>query len=194
MASSLADGAAARDMDARLAERLVQLRTERGWSLEQLAERSGVSRATLSRMERNETSPTTALLGRLCTAYNKTMSRLLVEVEAEAPSLLRAVAQPVRTDGDTGFRRRDVSPPMPGLNGEMIEGELPPDVSIPYEAPPAAGLEHHLWLLAGRLEVGLGPRAFVLQPGDSLRFRLFGPSRYVSGPAGARYVLAMVQP
>lgn len=54
------------DLDARLARRLAELRTSRGWSLDALAARSGVSRATLSRLENAEVSPTAALLGKLC--------------------------------------------------------------------------------------------------------------------------------
>ncbi|MFB8167641.1 helix-turn-helix domain-containing protein, partial [Kitasatospora purpeofusca] len=55
--------------DERLAERLAELRVERGWTLEELARRADVSRSTLSRVERAEVSPTAALLGRLCTVY-----------------------------------------------------------------------------------------------------------------------------
>jgi transcriptional regulator with XRE-family HTH domain len=48
MGSTVLDPAAT---DRRLAERLRALRGERGWSLDELARRSGVSRATLSRLE-----------------------------------------------------------------------------------------------------------------------------------------------
>ena len=75
-------------LDSRLAARLAALRAERGWSLDQLSQRAGIPRATLSRLERGETSPTAALLGRLCTAYGRTMSRLLAEVEAVACVLI----------------------------------------------------------------------------------------------------------
>ena len=93
-------------IDQRLAARLATLRQQTGWSLDQLAERSGISRATLSRIERGETSPTAALLGRLCTAYGRTMSRLLAEVEADPPALLRRPDQTLWVDPETGFRRR----------------------------------------------------------------------------------------
>mgnify|MGYP006167259237 CR=1 FL=1 len=39
------------------------------------------------------------LLGRLCTAYGRTMSRLLAEVESQPVSLLRPDQQPVAADG-----------------------------------------------------------------------------------------------
>lgn len=81
--------------DLRLAQRLADLRQQRAWSLEKLAQRTGLSRATLSRVERAETSPTASLLNRLCAAYGLTMSRLLSEIEDEPPELLRTPQQPV---------------------------------------------------------------------------------------------------
>ena len=53
------------DAEKRLAQRLRDEREQRGWSLGDLAERSGVSKAMLSKIERSEASPTAALLGRL---------------------------------------------------------------------------------------------------------------------------------
>ncbi len=75
----------ASDIDQRLAARLAALRQEHGLSLDALASTSGISRATLSRLERAETSPTASLLGRLCTVYGRPMSRLLAEIEADRP-------------------------------------------------------------------------------------------------------------
>ncbi|PLR29041.1 transcriptional regulator, partial [Chimaeribacter californicus] len=57
------------NQDRLLAQRLVQLRTARQWSLDQLAQQTGISRATLSRIERAETSPTAALLGKLAQVF-----------------------------------------------------------------------------------------------------------------------------
>ncbi|WP_426105400.1 helix-turn-helix domain-containing protein [Massilia sp. TSP1-1-2] len=45
-----------------IAERIRLERDARGWSLAQLAERAGVSKATISKIEREEVSPTVALL------------------------------------------------------------------------------------------------------------------------------------
>jgi transcriptional regulator with XRE-family HTH domain len=183
------------DIDARLAQRLAGLRAERGWSLDTLSERSGVSRTTLHRLERGETSPTASVLGRLCTAYGRTMSRLIAETEADAPQHLAADEQPVWTDPETGFRRRNVSPPAAGLNAELIEATLPPGAVIGYAGPPVAGLEQHIWMLGGTLEVTLDGQAHRLERGDCLRFRLFGASRFhAPGPEPARYALVVCRP
>ncbi|WP_062212255.1 helix-turn-helix domain-containing protein [Streptomyces sp. NBRC 109706] len=182
-------------MESRLAERLTELRLERGWSLDELARHTGVSRSTLSRLERAEISPTATLLNKLCTAYQRTMSRLLAEVEAEPPQLVRAGAQSVWRDPGAGFTRRSVSPPHPGLRGELVEVELPAGAEVAYDGPPVPGVEQHIWLLAGAVEITVGGVEHRLAAGDCLRFRLWGSSRFrCAGPGSARYALLVVLP
>lgn len=181
--------------DIRLAARLAALRQEQGWSLDALAERSGISRATLSRIERGETSPTAALLGRLCTAYGRTLSRLLAEIETDAPRLIRRSDQLLWVDPETGFRRRSVSPPAQGCNGELIEGELPAGATISYDGPPIPGIEQHVLMLGGRLDLTVDGTIHALSAGDCLRYRLFGPSRFLCpGPEAAHYIIAFCRP
>src|SRR5579883_3621139 len=92
-------------IDWHIAQRLKRLRAERGWSLDELARRSGVSRATLSRLENAEVSPTTSMLGKLCASYGLTMSRLMCMVEDDFVPLVRRGMQAVWTDATVGFRR-----------------------------------------------------------------------------------------
>ncbi|MFH8799151.1 helix-turn-helix domain-containing protein [Streptomyces sp. NPDC017936] len=182
-------------VDARLGARLAELRAGRGWSLGELAERSGVSRSTLSRAERAETSPTAAVLNRLCHVYGRTMSQLLSEVEAEPALLLRAAEQPVWEDRSSGFVRRSVSPPHPGLRGELVEGRLAPGADLAYDRPPVPGLEQHIWVLEGALVVTAQDVDHRLGTGDCLRLRVWGPTRFrCTGDTDARYVLAVVLP
>ncbi|MGV9760023.1 helix-turn-helix domain-containing protein [Streptomyces tricolor] len=182
-------------VDLLLGARLAELRAQHGWSLGELAERSGVSRSTLSRAERAETSPTAAQLNRLCHVYGRTMSQLLSEVEAAPVPLVRAAEQQVWEDRASGFVRRSVSPPHSGLRGELVEGRLTPGTDLAYDRPPVPGLEQHLWLLAGALEVTAGERTHRLDAGDCLRMRVTGATRFrCPGPTEARYVLAVVRP
>ncbi|WP_333673388.1 XRE family transcriptional regulator, partial [Elioraea tepidiphila] len=190
MEGAVLDPAAA---DRRLAERLRALRGERGWSLDELARRSGVSRATLSRLENAEVSPTAAVLGRLCAAYGLSVSRLMAQVEAAFVPLVRRDAQAEWVDPAGGFRRRQVSPPARELAGEAVECVLDPGVRVAYDRPPRAGLEHHLLLREGRLAVTLDRVRHELGPGDCLRYRLEGASVFETpAECGARYVLFIV--
>ncbi len=180
-------------LDWLIAQRLKRLRAERGWSLDELAKRSHVSRATLSRLENAEVSPTTSVLGKLCAAYGLPMSRLIYMVEEDFVPLIRQSAQSIWTDPTVGFRRRSVSPPAHGLAGEVLECELEPGVRITYDRPPREGLEHHLLLLEGQLEVTIDGRTYDLRPGDCLRYQLFGPNAFATPEqCPAKYLLFIV--
>jgi transcriptional regulator with XRE-family HTH domain len=182
-------------IERRVARRLAKLRTERGWSLDALAERTGISRATLSRIERAELSPTAAMLGKLCSVYGWTLSRLMADAETQPPSLVPAADQPEWQDPESGYRRRMISPPAGGLRGELVEVRIPAGAAVSFDAAPVAGLEHHLWMLEGALTLDLEGAVFRLRPGDCLRYVLAGPTRFENaGKREARYVIAMVRP
>jgi len=181
--------------DMRLAERLAWLRVNQGWSLEVLAAQTGISRATLSRIERGETSPTASLLGKLSAAYGLTTSRLLMALEDNPPELIRHGQQSVWRDTATGFERRSVSPPAHGYRVELMTGKLQAGATISYDSPPVAGLEQHIWVLAGGRQLTLDQRQFRLEKGDSMRFLLFGTSAFhVPGPEDAHYLIAISRP
>jgi transcriptional regulator with XRE-family HTH domain len=181
------------DFDRQIAQRLRALRAERGWSLDELAKRSGVSRATLSRLENGEVSPTAAVLGKLGTAYGLVTSRMMRMIEETYTPLVPRAEQTLWVDPETGFRRRSVSPPARTLTGEVIEGELPPGSRIDYAKPTRPGLEHHLILLEGELEMIVGDQRHHLKPGDCLRYQLFGPNSFITPPdRSARYLLFMI--
>lgn len=181
------------DFDSQIAARLRALRAERNWPLDELARRSGVSRATLSRLENAEVSPTANVLGRLCAAYGITMSRLMRMVEEEFAPLVPHAAQWVWTDPTNGFERRSVSPPNAALAGEVIECRLKPATRISYPEASKPGLEHHLVLLEGRLTFTIAGRSHELSAGDCVRYQLHGSTEFVTpADVGARYILFMV--
>ena len=181
--------------DAALAARLTRLRQARGWSLEELAENCSISRASLSRIERGETSPTAHVLGQLAAAYQMPMAALFSGLEDPGEDLVSCADQTEWTDPGAGFRRRSVSPARPGYKGSIIEGTLPAGSEVTYSDTPIPGLEHHLLLRSGRLEVELGETSHVLEAGDCLRFKLTGGNRYrAPGPEDAHYTLCVIAP
>ena len=93
------------DLSARLAQRLRLERDSRGWSLADLAERSGVSKATISKIERAEVSPTAVVLVRLASAFDLTLAGLMLRAEGQGERLSRAADQPVWRDPETGYLR-----------------------------------------------------------------------------------------
>jgi transcriptional regulator with XRE-family HTH domain len=181
------------ELDLRLARQLKALRLENGLSLEALAARCGISRATLSRIENREVSPSTADLGKLCPVYGLSLSRLLVLAESSFEAKLAREAQLVWHDPQGGIERRLVSPPNTGLRGEVIECRLQPRALISYEKPPRPNLEHHLVMAQGALTLSVADQTYVLSAGDCLRYVLNGPSRFEADARfGAKYLLFMI--
>ncbi|WP_374661535.1 helix-turn-helix domain-containing protein [Inhella sp.] len=182
-------------MALRLARRLAQLRVQAARSLDELAEQTGLSRATLSRFERGESSPSAAQLSRLAIAYGLTASRVLADVEALPVRHLPLASQPQWRDAPSGFARRMVCPPLAGFATEVIAVELAAGSEVDYPEPVVAGMEHHLCLLQGRLALQVDAQGFDLRAGDSASWQSSGRTRFANpGQEPARYLLAMSTP
>ncbi|WP_323990681.1 XRE family transcriptional regulator [Nguyenibacter sp. L1] len=157
-----------------LAARLRAERVARGWSLSDLAIRSGVSRAMISKVERAEASPTATVLGRLSGAFGLTLSTLLARAEGDASGagrIMRGDAQPLWRDPATGYLRRAVSPP--GAEPELVHVELPPGACVNYPAAAYAHLDGQcVWVLAGALSFRAGTTEHHLAAGDCLTLGL----------------------
>lgn len=174
-----------------LACHLRTLRVDRDFTLQELAARSGVSRATLSRIENAEVSPTAESLGRLASAFALPVSQLLAPLEQAFPALVRRADQSVWLDPDNGYSRRALSPPSGQLRLELIECVIEPHQRIAYDRPAVPGHEHHLALLSGALSLVIDGERHDLRPGDCLRYRLRGSSSFETGDLPARYIIAL---
>ncbi|HLH88581.1 MAG TPA: XRE family transcriptional regulator [Xanthobacteraceae bacterium] len=175
----------------RLASRLRELRVAKNLSLQELAARSGVSRATLSRIENGEVSPTAETLGALASAYAMTISRILAPAERPFQALIARAEQSIWQDRSHGFTRHIVSPPSGALSVEIIRCELAANQSIAYEKASVAGLEHHLIMLKGALSVTVEGEIHSLKEGDCLRYRLFGATRFETRRSAASYLIVL---
>ena len=154
--------------DRALADAVQAARLAQGLSTSALAERSGVSRAMIAKVERAEAQPTAALLGRLSGALGMTLSELIARAEHADSRLARAADQPIWTDPDTGYRRRAVSPAAGGPL-ELVEVELPAGAEVAYPADTYAFIHQQLWVLDGTLHFREGEREHELAAGDCLQ-------------------------
>ncbi len=162
------------DFEKSLALRLKALRNENGLTLDELAKKSGVSKATLHRIEKCDVSPTTSVLGKLCASYNLPLSFLMMQAEKKVRPLISREEQSVWVDPSTGYKRTSVSPPSEYLGCEVVECELPAHTFMSSEKAPVLNLEHHVYLLNGELEITIGSDVYQLSEGDCLRYKLSG--------------------
>jgi len=157
------------DTSTRIARRLRLERDARSWSLADLAERSGVSKATISKIEREEMSPTAVILVRLAGAFDLTLAGLLLRAEGERDRLSRAIDQPIWRDPDTGYVRKQVfSRPEHSL--EVAQIELPAGQRVVFPASSYAHIRQLVWVQTGDLVILEGGGRHVLNAGDCLGF------------------------
>ena len=181
------------DLSNRLALRLRLERDSRGWSLADLAERSGVSRATISKIERAEVSPTAVVLVRLASAFDLTLAGLMLRAEGQGDRLSRASEQPVWRDPETGYLRRQVFN-RPDNPVEIIKVEMPARQRVTLPASSYAHIRQAVWVLAGALVITEGGERHLLATGDCLGF---GPPAEVTyaneSAASCTYVVALAR-
>jgi transcriptional regulator with XRE-family HTH domain len=153
-------------LDERIAQRVRARRDELGYSLDRLAELSGVSRSMLSRIERAESSPTATLLLRVCDALGLTLSGLMADAERARYAMLRRAEQLTWQDPASGYVRRSVSPAVVGSPLEMVEIELPAGARVAFDATARLAYDHEIYVLAGELTLEIGDRVLALASGD----------------------------
>lgn len=155
------------ELSASLAATVRAARLARNLSPAALAERSGVSRAMIAKVEHGAAQPTAALLARLSAALGLTLSELIARAEGDDRRVRRATDQPTWTDPVSGYRRRALSPATGGPL-ELVEVELPAGVAVSYPADVYAFTHHQIWMRAGRLNFREGEVEHELRPGDCL--------------------------
>ena len=157
------------DTGPRIARRIRLERSARGWSLAELADCSGVAKATISKIEREEMSPTAVTLVRLAAAFDLTLAGLLVRAEGNGERLSRAMDQPVWRDPQTGYLRKQVfnSPEHPV---EVVQVELPAGQRVVLPASSYAHIRQAVWVLVGELVIQEGGEQHLLSTGDCLGF------------------------
>ncbi|MFT4265032.1 MAG: XRE family transcriptional regulator [Nocardioides sp.] len=146
-----------------LGPRLRALRAERGTTLAQLAERTGISVSTLSRLESGRRRPTLELLLPLAKAHQVALDELVDAPETGDP---RVRSRPIRRHGRTFL-------PLTRRPGgvQAFKVIIPPeDGGSRREEPRTHEGYEWIYVLSGRLHLVLGERTLDLGPGEVVEF------------------------
>lgn len=157
------------DTGSQLAQRIKLERDARGWSLAELAERASVSKATISKIEREEASPTATILVRIAAAFDLTLAGLLLRAEGAHNRLSRAADQPIWQDPATGYVRTQIFN-RPDHPVEIVRVELPPGQHVAMPASSYARIRQVVWVQNGVLTISEGGEHHELHAGDCLGF------------------------
>jgi transcriptional regulator with XRE-family HTH domain len=148
-------------------ERIRLERVQRRLSLEQVAERAGVSRSMLSAVERGLKVPTVLVLDRIATALDTSIARLLGEEHAARVIPLRKADQDVVRD-PSGWERRILSPVLPGVEFEFMRTTIEAGVDAGAFSPHALGSREYVAIERGTLRLTIDCLVYLLNSGDSI--------------------------
>src|ERR671910_2200725 len=152
-------------------DRVRGLREAMGYSLRDLADRSGVSAPMLSQVERGETSPTLAVAERIAFGLELSLSQLLRLDETEDVSVVRAAER--RRGGGRSHSYEVLTPPLPGLRAEVSLHTLAPGASTAGPDDPPMhepGSRETAVVERGPVRLVCGGAAHDLREGDSVTF------------------------
>ena len=177
--SIMMDTSTTNDINQRIAQRVAALRASSGLSLDALAAQSGVSRSTISLIERGETSATAVVLEKLAAGLGVALAALF-ETERAAPGpLMRRAEQVEWRDPASGYLRRNVSPPDYPSPLRIVEVEFPAGRRVLLEGgTPATAIDEQVWVLEGAMTLTLGHATHALKAGDCLALHVDGPIEF----------------
>ncbi|MFD4137614.1 helix-turn-helix domain-containing protein [Streptomyces sp. NPDC058572] len=150
------------DVLAAVGPRLRELRRQRGFTLARLAETTGISESTLSRLEGGGRRPNLELLLPLARVYGVPLDELVGAPHTGDP---RVHLRPVRRHGMTFV-------PLSRRAGGLQAFKLVIPADGPAADPDPRTHEGYEWLyvLSGRLRLLLGDQDLVLKTGEAAEF------------------------
>jgi transcriptional regulator with XRE-family HTH domain len=149
---------------------LKTLRKERGWSLDKAAEKTGVSKAMLGQIEREESSPTIATLWKIASGFDTSFSSFIenTNTEFQKPTYRTGKTEQLHPN-DKKIRVIPIFPFDHELKFEIFIIELLPGCE--HLSPPHQhGVIEHVIVTEGKMEVLVDGKWQPLNKGEGLRF------------------------
>ena len=182
------------DVTAAVARTLQALRADRGWSLDQLAARSGVSKGVLVALEQGRSNPNLATLARIGDAFGVPVTQL-VDVGGEpAVRISRPDASRVLWHGPSGGTGTIIGATDPPWAVELWHWEVMPGETFGGEAHAPATREM-AWVQSGTLTLTVAGESHPVSSGQCARFPGSRPHRYSNeGEQPVRLAMVVVIP
>lgn len=184
----------ATDITAAVARNLKALRADRGWSLDQLAARSGVSKGVLVAVEQGRSNPNLATLARIGDAFGVPVT-LLVDVGGEpAVRVSNPDASRVLWRGPSGGTGTIIGATDPPWAVELWRWEVMPGETFGGDAHAPATREM-TWVESGTLTLTIAAERYTVSTGQCARFAASRPHRYANeGEGPVRLTMVVVIP
>ena len=163
-----------------LGRRVKKLRADRGWSLEELANVSGVSKSMLSEIEREKANPTLTVTYRIARAFGLNLQELIETSEsASTIQVIRSTERSQIYRSDKQCEIRTLSPLNLEKEAEFYQVTLKPKGELRSQ-PHYEGTREFITVEQGRLRIESGKDAVDLGKDDSATYRADIPHAIVN--------------
>jgi transcriptional regulator with XRE-family HTH domain len=182
------------DVTAAVARSVLALRTERGWSLDHLAGRAGVSKGVLVAIEQGKSNPNLATLARISDAFGVPVTRL-VETQAE-PGVVVSDASSFRAlwHGQAGGTGVIIGATDAPWAAELWTFRLEPGETVGGDAHTPATREM-IWVQSGTVTLTVAGHRYLVGPQMCARFPGGLTHRYVNdGDEPVEMIMVVVIP
>ena len=178
-------------LNAAVALHVRALRTGRGWSLDELAGRSGVSKGMLVQIEAARTNPSIGTLARVADAFGVTVARLLEPAADRSVRVSDYDEAPVLWRGGRGGTARLLR----GLNEvELWDWRLAPHEAYASDDH-QPGTREVITVLAGSVTVSVGGEEYVVHTGQTIDLAADRTHGYQNlTDASARFTMLVTMP
>jgi transcriptional regulator with XRE-family HTH domain len=173
--------------------RVKSLREAMDLSLRDLAERTDVSAAMLSQVERGDTSPTLAVAQKIAAGLDLTLSQLLRLDEDRHVVIVRERDR--RTRRRRGHRVEELTPPLPGQRADVSVHTLAPGATTGAPDDPPMhepGSRETAVVLEGEVELFIDGRRHQLADGDTVTYDADLPHHFENNASSEARLIAVV--
>jgi transcriptional regulator with XRE-family HTH domain len=182
------------DITAAVARTLQALRADRGWSLDQLAARSGVSKGVLVAVEQGRSNPNLATLARIGDAFGVPVTRLVDTGGEPTVQVSNPAAARVLWHGPAGGTGTILGATDPPWAVELWRWDLMPGETFGGD-PHAPATREMAWVESGTLTLTVAGERREIGPGQCARFPAGRPHRYSNeGTGPVRMTMVVVIP
>lgn len=157
------------DLSGAVARILQALRAERGWSLDQLAQRSGVSKGVLVALEQGRSNPNLATLARIGDAFGVPVTRLVDVPDEPAVRVTGADRARVLWRGPSGGTGTIIAATEPPWAVELWRWVLQPGERSGGD-PHGPGSKEMIWVESGTITLTVAGRGYQVAAGQCARF------------------------
>lgn len=164
------------DITQQIGQNLKQLRTAQHWTLDELAQKTGISKGMLSQIEKGTTNPTINTIWKISEGLHIPYTTLIGPPVLSTCAVVSKEDAIFQEDDSQKYRIYNYYQQTPERNFEFFEMELDPGHC--YDSVGHFASSEYIFVINGTLTLAIGQETVTLRAEDATHFIATQPHRY----------------